>query len=107
MEYAIAAALLDGRPGFASFTDTAVRRAAAQRLISLVELETTDGGEGLLTGEVEITLDGTRTVTEKLPPGAPGRPPTDAELAEKLADCGLDSTVDWTTARALLSEEIS
>jgi 2-methylcitrate dehydratase PrpD len=107
MEYAIAAALLDGRPGFGSFTDTAVQRPEAQRLMSLVELETTDGGEGLLTGEVAITLDGPRTYTEKLPPGAPDRPPTDAELAEKLADCGLDSTVDWATARTLLSEEIS
>jgi len=107
LEYAIAAALLDGRPGFASFTDTAVQRPEAQHLISLVELETTEGGEGLLTGEVEITLDGTRTYTEELPPGAPDRPPTDAELAEKLADCGLDSTVDWMTARTLLSEEIS
>lgn len=106
MEYAIAAALLDGRPGFASFTDAAVQRPAARRLISLVELETTDGGEGLLAGEVEITLDGTRTLIEKLPPGAPDRPPTDAELAEKLADCGLDAGWDWTTARALLSEEV-
>ncbi|GAB1515815.1 MmgE/PrpD family protein [Actinophytocola sp. KF-1] len=106
MEYAIAAALLDGRPGFASFTDAAVRRPAAQRLISLVELETTEGGEGLLTGEVTITLDGTRTFVEELPPGAPDRPPTDAELAEKLADCGLDGEWDWTTARALLTEEV-
>ena len=107
MEYAIAAALLDGRPGFASFTDAAVRRPEAQRLISLVELDTTAGGEGLLAGEVAITLDGTRTFVEKLPPGAPERPPTDAELAEKLADCGLGSAVDWTSARELLSEEVS
>ncbi|MFI7680773.1 MmgE/PrpD family protein [Actinophytocola sp. NPDC049390] len=106
MEYAIAAALLDGRPGLASFTDEAVRRPEAQRLISLVELETTEGGAGLLTGEVEITLDGRRTLVEKLPPGAPDRPPTDAELAEKLADCGLDPEWDWPTARALLSEEV-
>ncbi len=107
MEYAIAAALLDGRPGFASFTDAAVRRPEAQRLISLVELETTESGEGLLTGEVAITLDGTRTFVEKLPPGAPDRPPTDAELAEKLDDCGLDGEWDWATARAMLAEEIS
>jgi 2-methylcitrate dehydratase PrpD len=106
MEYAIAAALLDGRPGFASFTDAAVRRPEAQRLISVVELDITDGGDGLLTGAVEIDL-GTRTVTEALPPGAPGRPPTDDELAGKLADCGLSSTVDWSSARALLSEEVS
>jgi formyl-CoA transferase len=35
MEYAIAAALLDGRPGFASFTDEAVRRPAARGLVEL------------------------------------------------------------------------
>lgn len=107
MEYAIAAALLDERPGFASFTDAAVQRPAAQRLISLVELETTPGGDGLLTGDVTITLDNDRTVTEKLPPGAPERPPTDAELAEKLADCGLTTTVDWASARTLLTEEVA
>ncbi len=33
LEYAAAAALLDGYPGFASFTDEAVRRAAARRLV--------------------------------------------------------------------------
>jgi 2-methylcitrate dehydratase PrpD len=106
MEYAIAAALLDERPGFASFTDDAVRRPAAQRLISLVELETTPEGDGLLSGDITIELTGERTVTitEKLPPGAPDRPPTDAEVAEKLADCGFTSTVDWIGARAVLEE---
>ncbi len=109
MEYAIAAALLDERPGFASFTDDAVRRPEAQRLISLVELETTPGGDGLLTGDLTIELTGERTstVSEKLPPGAPDRPPTDAELAEKLTDCGFTSTVDWTSARTLLTEELA
>lgn len=106
MEYAIAATILDGRPGFASFTDEAVRRPAAQRLISLVELDITPGGDGLLSGGIAITVNGTETRTERWPPGAPERPPTDAELAEKLADCGLDTTVDWTTARTLLKEEV-
>ena len=39
LEYAAAAALLDRHPGFASFTDDAVRRPAARRLTSLVETE--------------------------------------------------------------------
>jgi 2-methylcitrate dehydratase PrpD len=106
MEYAVAAALLDGRPGFASFTDDAVLRPAAQRLISLVELDITPGGDGLLAGDVTITLDD-HTVTETLPPGAPDRPPTDAELTEKLAECGAPSTVDWADARTLLTEELA
>ncbi len=39
LEYAAAAALLDRYPGFASFTDEAVQRDAARRLVSLVETE--------------------------------------------------------------------
>src|SRR5271165_1405088 len=37
LEYAAAAALLDGYPGFASFTDEAVQRVAARRLVDVVD----------------------------------------------------------------------
>jgi 2-methylcitrate dehydratase PrpD len=43
LEYAAAAALLDDYPGFGSFTDSAVRRDAAQRLVGLVEVEPEPG----------------------------------------------------------------
>ena len=51
-----AAALLDGYPGFASFTDDAVRRPAARRLAGLVEIKLEPGGTWLLDGELVAEL---------------------------------------------------
>ncbi len=103
LEYAAAAALLDGYPGFGSFTDAAVRRDAARRLVSLVETKLDPGGSWLLDGELEAEIhtgDGTVLRTRaKFPPGSPARPPTAAQLQAKLADCarGLDTDpVSWT-----------
>jgi 2-methylcitrate dehydratase PrpD len=91
LEYGIAAALLDGRPGFGSFTDAAVRRPDAGRLMQTVDVAATDGGDHLLTGEVEIEVEiedgaGVRAALA-LPPGAPDRPVTDEELGAKLELC--------------------
>ena len=103
LEYAVAAALLDGYPGFASFTDAAVRRDAARRLVSLVETKLDPGGSWLLDGELEAEIhvgDGTiLRARAKFPPGSPERPPTTAQLQAKLADCvrGLDTDpASWT-----------
>ena len=79
LEYAVAAALLDGYPGFASFTDAAVRRDAARRLVSLVETKLDPGGSWLLDGELEAEIhvgDGTilRAASE-VPAGLPGTAP--------------------------------
>ncbi|OYO14337.1 2-methylcitrate dehydratase [Enemella evansiae] len=95
LEYAAATALLDDFPGFWEFGDEAVNRPAAQRLLQLVETELTDGGEGLLTGRVQITVTddrGERTAELDLPPGSPTRPPTSQELRRKVEEClrGLD-----------------
>jgi 2-methylcitrate dehydratase PrpD len=91
LEYAAAAALLDGYPGFGSFTDAAVRRAAATRLASVVEVQLEPGGSGLLDGELEAEVhadDGTIwRARQQFPPGSPARPPTAAQLRAKLADC--------------------
>lgn len=91
LEYALAAALLDGRPGFASFEDAAVARPAARALIERVRVETSPGGGGLLSGtvEVEIELAGgeTRAAAVELPPGAPGNPLDAAAFAAKVGDC--------------------
>src|SRR5690606_3974784 len=112
MEYAVATALLDPFPGFAAFTDEAVQRPEAQRLIKATEVITEPGGAGLLHGSVDIVLelgDGTRRhASLELPPGAPQRPPSDDEFAEKLAACGASevSTVDWKRAAELLSAEL-
>jgi 2-methylcitrate dehydratase PrpD len=107
LEYAAAAALLDAYPGFGSFTDAAVRRDAARRLVSLVETKLDPGGDWLLDGELEAEIhtgDGAVLRTsQQFPPGSPERPPTPAQLQAKLADCvrGLDTDPgSWTWANA-------
>ena len=108
LEYGVAAALLDERPGMASFTDQAVARPDAQALLARVEVEATPGGDGLLAGDVEIEA-GSRTARLDLPPGAPGRPPSEEELGAKVADCAgplADEVLalDWAGASAVLAE---
>jgi 2-methylcitrate dehydratase PrpD len=97
LEYAAAAALLDSYPGFGSFTDGAVRRDAARRLVGLVETTLEPGGDGLLDGELEAEIhlgDGTvRRARLQYPPGSPPRPPTGDQLRAKLADCVGDLTL--------------
>ena len=96
LEYGAAAALLDGYPGFASFTDGAVRRPAARSLARLVEIKSEPGGTWLLDGELVAELHmasgGIAQITQQFPPGSPGLPATDGQLQAKIADClaGLD-----------------
>jgi hypothetical protein len=75
----------------------------------------TPGGDWLLAGDVaiELTLAGGRALHAALdlPPGAPDRPPSRAELAEKVADCTGDLAdevlgIDWPDAGALLRERL-
>jgi 2-methylcitrate dehydratase PrpD len=100
LEYAVAAALLDGNPGFASFTDAAVRRPAARRLIGLIETELDPGGDGLLDGQLQLKIHSGNGVVHHAvaqhPPGSPGRPPSAAQLSAKLADCLTDLDTDWS-----------
>ena len=105
LEYGIAAALLDGTPGFDSFSDDSVRRPDAVRLMGTVEVETTDGGNHLLTGDVEIEIEGRRT-SLAFPPGAPERPMTDGELTAKLELCGARDLAElsWGSAAQVLSQ---
>jgi 2-methylcitrate dehydratase PrpD len=117
IEYAVAAAVLDGWPGLASFTDQAVGRAEARRLVERVEVQATPGGGGLLAGrlEAEVTLvgGGRRCAGVDLPPGAPGRDLPEADFLAKVVDCaGLHATtvarLDWdqaSTAQDLLTGE--
>ena len=111
LEYAIAATLLDGRPDLSSFTDEAVRRTEAQRLLRLVDVEREEGGDGLLAGDVRIQVrfkDGeTARTALALPPGAPDRPPTDDELRNKLEACAGEAaeelaSVTWETAHGVV-----
>jgi 2-methylcitrate dehydratase PrpD len=101
LEYAAATALLDRYPGFASFTDEAVRRDEARRLVAIVETRLEPGGDWLLDGELHATIkDGNGAVHHAVlrhPPGSPARPPSAAQLSAKLADCASELDTDWTT----------
>ncbi len=115
LEYGVAAALLDRYPGFASFTDSAVRRPAAVRLAGLVDTQLDPGGNWLLDGELSAevhTTDGTlRRVRQRFPPGSPARPASADQLRAKLTDCirGLSTEPDdwtWDNAAATLRRHI-
>lgn len=115
LPYAVATALLDDYPDFAAFTDAAVSRARARELLGSVEVVPTgDDGGGLLAGEVDIEIehdgDPLRARLE-YPPGSPARPPTDAEMREKLQACGADvpgllANGGWRSVRDILAAEI-
>ncbi|MHB8660014.1 MAG: MmgE/PrpD family protein [Solirubrobacteraceae bacterium] len=112
LEYGLVAALLDGRPGLNSFTDDAVQRPEAQQLMERVAVNPREGGVGLLAGEVTLSVTlrdgGRRRTSLDLPPGAPSRPPTEAELREKLEACAGEiadqvQAVTFETAAGLLA----
>jgi 2-methylcitrate dehydratase PrpD len=111
LEYGAAAALLDRHPGFASFTDGAVRRDRARRLAGLVHASLSPGGTWLLDGRLDAevhTSDGAIwRVSQQYPPGSPARPPSPGQLGAKLADCvrGLDTDPaawDWGSVAGVL-----
>ncbi|MEU6116974.1 MmgE/PrpD family protein [Streptomyces sp. NPDC047117] len=112
MPYAVATALLDDYPGFGSFTDEAVSRPAAQKLMGQVTVDRRPGETTtLLDGEVALRLDftdGTAVHSElALPPGSPQRPPSAAELRDKFAACGpgvpdLLAGLTWERAAELM-----
>ena len=115
LEYGAAAALLDGYPGFSSFTDEAVRRPAARRLAELTEVKLDPGGAGLLDGELEAVVYAgggePRRAVLRDPPGSPANPPDLAVLQAKLAGCvaglGADPTSwTWDNAADVLREEL-
>jgi 2-methylcitrate dehydratase PrpD len=113
LEYALAATLLDTRPGLQSFSDDAVARPAAQALSGRVQVAAAPGGDGLLDGTtaIEVALDDGATMHAELdlPPGAPTRPPSDAELRAKVDDCARAladeiMALDWAHAPAVLRD---
>jgi 2-methylcitrate dehydratase PrpD len=112
LEYATAATLLDGPPGLRSFTDGAVGRREAAALVERVRITETGPGEGLLDGDVSVTVtvdDGTAvSATVSRPPGIP---PTEAELRRKVEDCAgpLAAAVlaaGWDSAWSLIEPQL-
>jgi 2-methylcitrate dehydratase PrpD len=116
LEYGIAASILDEYPGFVSFSDDAVRRAAADELISRVRVEAAAGGSSLLSGTFQIEVrcaDGSiREAALGAPPGVPGGPSVEEAFSEKLRACGDDvpellSIVTWESAPQMLRRELA
>lgn len=116
LQYSVAVALLDDAPGFDSFTDAAVRRLAATALMSKIVVETSPGGDWLLDGELEMTIEfsdrGPVTSRLKLPPGSPTRPPSAEDMRGKVERCCPDLAGDvmelkWSAAPGLLDKHLS
>ena len=105
LEHALAVGVADGFAGFDSFSDGSVDRPEVSRLTRNVEIHLSPGGNGLLEDVVRVgltTTDGqTRTGEIEIPPGAPARPVTRDQLAQKVRDCVGDRaeavlSADWT-----------
>jgi 2-methylcitrate dehydratase PrpD len=89
LQYAVAAALADGRVTLASFEDAAVRREAIQRFMPRVTKREGAGALNPRYAEIAVTLKDGRTLRRRVEAlrGGPSLPLTDAQLAAKLADC--------------------
>lgn len=115
LQYGAVAALLDDHCGFASFTDDAVRRPEAQRLVAVVETDLAPGaGGGLLDGAIEVEIHtgaGVEHTSMVVPPGCPEQPATAEQLDRKVTDC-LDGTglrageITWASAADLLRHHL-
>ncbi|GAA3236396.1 MmgE/PrpD family protein [Pseudonocardia petroleophila] len=114
-EYAVAAALVDGFPDAASFTDAAVARPQVRALLDRVEVHAEPGGDDVVAGCTRLVVDhATGPPTEvalDLPDGHPERPASAADLAAKVAGCAGDraaevSALDWDIAAELLRDAL-
>jgi 2-methylcitrate dehydratase PrpD len=111
LEYAAAVTLLDGPPGLRSFTDDAVARPEARALVERVRAGENGPGDGLLDGELQVTVelnDGTAVSSAVGRP--PGWPPTAAELRRKVEGCagplaGAVLGADWDSAWSLIAAD--
>ena len=96
LEYAVAAALLDGDVTLASFDEARVRRADVQQLLRRVAVrtaETPPSGpspwQGAFPAVVTVALAGGASATARVdtPAGHAARPVSEQQLRAKFADC--------------------
>jgi 2-methylcitrate dehydratase PrpD len=93
MQYAVAAALLDGSPTLASFRDERVRRPDVQQLLRKVTVtdrpspQLTANSSWFATVTVHSVTDRTRTVQIDNPIGHCSRPLSERQLRDKFRDC--------------------
>ena len=108
-EYVVAACLLDGRVGLSTFADAAVVRAAAQELLSRVNIamrQVPPFGPAEFDhayAALEVTLRDGSTLRERcdIPNGDARAPLTDAELDAKFRDCLDFAQSEWDTDKLL------
>ncbi|MDO9075482.1 MAG: MmgE/PrpD family protein [Rubrivivax sp.] len=105
MQYAVAAALLDGDVRLSSFTDAAVQRPEAQTFF--VQVSTDDSGDGPAFprwADITLTLRDGQTLQRRVDQlrGSAEAPLTLAELRSKLQDC-----LAWGQARADVDRLVS
>ncbi|HEY7296162.1 MAG TPA: hypothetical protein VH916_14045, partial [Dehalococcoidia bacterium] len=85
------AALLDGAPRLATFSDAAVQRPAAQGLLRRVEMIPGAAEDNIAAGSTEVTLRvrNGRTLQRRVdePRGSDTSPLSWDELVEKFRDC--------------------
>jgi 2-methylcitrate dehydratase PrpD len=121
MEYCLAAGVLDGQYGLASFTDDAVRRpeiAALYSRITAVEdaacrgddpnfEKKSSGSRGLV--EVEVRLKDGRSAKTRIdvPPGHPRRELTWDDLRAKFADCAAQAAIPAERGRAAFEQLVA
>ena len=106
LAYCLAAALVDGRVGLASFTNEAVLRPALRELMAKVEaVEGAEAGAFPIGGYAAVRIalgDGTEyRLRVDTPRGDPSRPLAWDELAEKFRDCALIALPREAVERAL------
>lgn len=89
MQYAMAAALLDGHVRLSSFTDEAVQRPHAQDLIQKVSCAEDDGPEFPRWNMLRVTLKSGAVLCKEVRRlrGSSELPLSDAQLREKWQDC--------------------
>jgi len=92
LEYSLAAAILDGTPGFDSFTDEAVARPEAKALVDRVQVTTTPGGGWLLAGEFDLEIqtdDGSTLRTSMSLPRRPNFRANSPQPVDHAHECSL------------------
>lgn len=112
LHYTLAAGALDGRYGFATFSDAAVARAPIRALLERIELTEDErcgagdpqlhtraaGARGFVEVEVRTRDGRTDTVRVDTIPGHPSKEMTWDALAAKFADCAREGGIDASRA---------
>ena len=108
MQYCLAAGIIDGQIGLATFTDEQVMRSEAQGLIPRIEMRRHPGYEGQLSWTeahnlVEVRLKDGRVLTERADRATSGalRGVTRDDVRDKFRDCAAIALNDGDAAAAL------